>query len=155
MMRIPILLILLIPLLMLSVSTTGCSNTTINTAGSSPSGKTANSAGSGNMDISKIPLGSVLGKGKPTVADFGWRTCIPCKAMKPILEALAVEYKDRVNVVIVEVYDAENEKVVERYGIRAIPTQIIFDKDGKEVARNLGYIEKEQILLLLQKVGTY
>jgi thioredoxin 1 len=57
--------------------------------------------------------------------------------------------------VIVEVYDAENEKVVERYGIRAIPTQIIFDKDGKEVARNLGYIEKEQILLLLQKVGTY
>ena len=111
-----------------------------------------NKSGDG-ADITRIPLDSVLGNGRPTLADFGWRTCIPCKAMKPILEELAVEYKDRLNVVIVEVYDPEQEKLVTRYGIRAIPTQIFFTADGKEVARNLGYIDKDSILKILEKVG--
>ena len=102
-------------------------------------------------DITKIPLDRVLGKGKPTLAEFGWRTCIPCKAMKPILEELAVEYKDEVNVIIVEVYD--HEDLSRRYGIRGIPTQIFFDKDGKEVARHAGYIAKEDILTLFSKIG--
>lgn len=107
------------------------------------------------VDITRIPLDSVLGNGKPTLADFGWRTCIPCKAMKPILEELAVDYKDRLNVVIVEVYDPEQEKLVTRYGIRAIPTQIFFTADGREIARNLGYIDRESILKILEKVGIY
>lgn len=102
-------------------------------------------------DITQIPLDRVLGKGKPTLAEFGWRTCIPCKAMKPILEELAVEYKDEVNVIIVEVYD--HEDLSRRYGIRGIPTQIFFDKDGKEVARHAGYIAKEDILTLFSKIG--
>ena len=102
-------------------------------------------------DITKIPLDRVLGKGKPTLAEFGWRTCIPCKAMKPILEELAVEYKDEVNVIIVEVYD--HEDLSRRYGIKGIPTQIFFDKDGKEVARHAGYIAKEDILTLFSKIG--
>ena len=102
-------------------------------------------------DITKIPLDRVLGKGKPTLAEFGWRTCIPCKAMKPILEELAVEYKDEVNVIIVEVYD--HEDLSRRHGIRGIPTQIFFDKDGKEVARHAGYIAKEDILTLFSKIG--
>ena len=84
-----------------------------------------------SSDITKIPLDSVLGKGKPTVADFGWRDCIPCKAIKPILEALAIEYKDRLNVLIVEVYDPVQEKIVVRHNIKSIPTQIFFDKNGK------------------------
>ena len=39
-----------------------------------------------------------LSNGKPTLAEFGRGTCIPCKQMKPILENLAVEYQDRLNV---------------------------------------------------------
>lgn len=104
-----------------------------------------------SSDITKIPLDRVLGKGKPTLAEFGWRTCIPCKAMKPILEELAAEYKDKVNVIIVEVYD--HEDLSRRYGIRGIPTQIFFDKDGKEVVRHAGYIGKEDILTLFSKIG--
>ena len=102
-------------------------------------------------DITKIPLDRVLGKGKPTLAEFGWRTCIPCKAMKPILEELAVEYKDEVNVIIVEVYD--HEDLSRRYGIKGIPTQIFFDKNGKEVYRHAGYLAKENIQTVLSDIG--
>jgi len=94
-------------------------------------------------DLTKIPLDSVLGNGNPTLSEFGWRTCIPCKAMKPILEAVAAQYKGRLNVVIVEVYD--HEDLSRRHSIRAIPTQIFFDKDGKEITRHEGYLSKEQI----------
>ena len=102
-------------------------------------------------DITQIPLDRVLGNGKPTLAEFGWRTCIPCKAMKPILEELAVENKGKVNVIIVEVYDHEDLSM--RYNIRGIPTQIFFDKNGKEVYRHAGYLAKENIQTVLSDIG--
>ncbi|MBN1691344.1 MAG: thioredoxin fold domain-containing protein [Dehalococcoidia bacterium] len=104
-------------------------------------------------DLSKISLENALVNGKHTLADFGWKICIPCKAMKPILEELAVEYGDRVNVLIVEVYDPAQEKLVTRYGIKSIPTQVFFDENGKEVTRHIGYISKEDILIQLNKMG--
>jgi len=102
-------------------------------------------------DITQIPLDRVLGNGKPTLAEFGWRTCIPCKAMKPILEELAVENKGKVNVIIVEVYD--HEDLSRQYNIRGIPTQIFFDKNGKEVYRHAGYLAKENIQTVLSDIG--
>ena len=104
-------------------------------------------------DLSKISLEKVLVNGKPTLAEFGWKICIPCKEMKPILEELAVEYGDSVNVLIVEVYDPAQEKLVTGYGIKSIPTQVIFDKDGKEVYRHIGFISKTDILIKLNKLG--
>lgn len=104
-------------------------------------------------DLSKVSLEKSLGNGKPTLADFGWKICIPCKAMKPILEELALEYNDRVNVLIVEVYDPAQEKLVTKYGIKSIPTQIFFDKNGKEVTRHIGFISKVDILAQLNKIG--
>lgn len=98
-------------------------------------------------DLTKIPLDSVLGNGKPTLSEFGWRTCIPCKDMKPILEAVAAQYKGRLNVVIVEIYD--HEDLSRRHSIRAIPTQIFFDKEGKEITRHEGYLSKEQIQTII------
>ena len=102
-------------------------------------------------DITQIPLDRALRNGKPTLAEFGWRTCIPCKEMKPILEEMSVEYKEKINVVIVEVYD--HEDLSKRYAIRGIPTQIFFDKNGKEVFRHAGFLAKDQILMVLSKVG--
>ncbi len=106
-----------------------------------------------DSDLSKISLEKSLVNGKPTLADFGWKICIPCKAMKPILEEMAVEYGDRVNVLIVEVYDPAQEKLVTRYGIKSIPTQVFFDANGNEVSRHIGYISKEDILIQLNKMG--
>jgi len=102
-------------------------------------------------DLTSMSLGQALSSGKPTLAEFGWRTCIPCKAMKPILEELALEYKDKLNVVIVEVY--EQRDLTNYYRIMTIPTQIFFDSSGREVTRHIGFWAKEEIIAQLNKMG--
>jgi thioredoxin 1 len=102
-------------------------------------------------DLTSIPLGQALSSGKPTLAEFGWRTCVPCKQMKPILEELAVTYKGKLNVVIVEVY--EQMELTRQYKIQAIPTQIFFDSSGKEITRHMGFYAKVDIIAQLKKMG--
>jgi len=101
--------------------------------------------------LTAITLKEALSSGKPTIAEFGSSTCIPCKQMKPILEKLAVEYKDKLNVVIVEVY--EQRELTQQYEIMAIPTQIVFDSSGKEVTRHMGLWPREEINAQLNKMG--
>jgi len=102
-------------------------------------------------DLASIPLEQALSSGKPTLAEFGWRTCVPCKQMKPILEELAVEYGDKLNVVIVEVY--EQRELTNQYRIMTIPTQIFFDSNGQEITRHMGFWSKEEIIVQLKKMG--
>ena len=99
-------------------------------------------------DLTSIPLEQALSSGKPTLAEFGSNTCIPCKQMKPILEELAIEYEDKLNVVIVEVY--EHRDLANQYQIMAIPTQIFFDSSGKETTRHMGFWPKEEIITQLK-----
>ncbi len=96
-------------------------------------------------------LFGVLHNGKPTFAEFGSSTCAPCKYMRGIIEQLALDYKDRINVVIIEVY--EQREVPPLYRIMTIPTQIIFDTNGVEVQRHIGVWEREQIEAELIKAG--
>lgn len=103
------------------------------------------------LDLAAIPLEQALSSGLPTLAEFGWRTCIPCKEMKPILEELAVEYQGKLNVVIVEVYEHEDQ--TRQYEIMTIPTQILFDSKGKEVIRHVGLWAKKDIITQLKKMG--
>jgi thioredoxin 1 len=101
--------------------------------------------------LTSIPLPQALKNGKPTLAEFGRGTCIPCKEMKPILENLALEYQDRLNVPIVSVDDYRD--LTNYYKIMAIPTQIGFDSNGKEVFRHVGAWPKDQIIPQLGKLG--
>ncbi len=101
--------------------------------------------------LAEIPLESALGNGKPTLAEFGWRKCIPCKEMRPILEQLDVEYKGKVNVVIVEI--PFHEDLTKKYGIMYMPTQVFFDSSGREVARNLGFLPKNEIIAAFEAMG--
>jgi len=103
------------------------------------------------LDLASVPLGQALANGKPTIAEFGASTCIPCKQMKPILEKLAAEYQDKLNVVIVEVY--EQRELTQQYGIMAIPTQIVFDSAGKEITRHMGLWPREEIIAQLKNMG--
>ena len=103
------------------------------------------------LDLASGPLGQALANGKPTLAEFGSSTCVPCKQMKPILEKLATEYKGKLNVVIVEVY--EQKELTQQYGIMAIPTQIVFDSSGKEITRHMGLWPREEIIAQLKKMG--
>ena len=101
--------------------------------------------------LASFPLERALANGKPTLAEFGWRECIPCKAMRPILEDLDVEYKGKLNVVIVEI--PFHEDLAEQYGIRVMPVQIFFDTKGNEVVRHAGFLPKEQIVPQLENIG--
>ncbi|MEJ2738758.1 MAG: thioredoxin family protein [Dehalococcoidia bacterium] len=101
--------------------------------------------------LAKIPLEKALASGKPTIAEFGWRECIPCKDMRPILEELDEEYKNRLNVVIVEI--PYHKDLAGKYGIRVMPVQIFFDAEGNEITRHLGFLPKEQIVWHLMQMG--
>jgi len=88
--------------------------------------------------------------GMITLVDLGATSCIPCKMMAPILKELEVEYKDKAVVTFVDVW--LNEAEGKRFGIRAIPTQIFFDKNGKEVLRHVGFMEKKALVDQLERM---
>jgi len=94
---------------------------------------------------------AALASGKPTVADFGARTCIPCKKMAPILEELNRELKGKANVTFTDVWEAPG--IAQDYRVQMIPTQIFFDAKGKEVKRHMGFIDKANILKELKAAG--
>ncbi len=83
------------------------------------------------------------GKALPRLVDLGAGKCIPCKKMAPIIEALKKDYAGIVDVVFVDVWkDPDGGKP---YKIRLIPTQVFFDREGKEVFRHEGFFSREEI----------
>jgi len=87
----------------------------------------------------------------PRLVDLGAKTCIPCKMMAPILEELRNEYKEKLQVEFIDVW--EDRSAGDQYRIRVIPTQIFFDPSGKELFRHVGFISKEDILTKWQELG--
>ncbi|UCB44898.1 MAG: thioredoxin fold domain-containing protein [Spirochaetota bacterium] len=92
-----------------------------------------------------------LGSGMPSIVDLGSNNCIPCKMMKPILDELKDEYRGKANVLVIDIY--KHRKIASEYRIRAIPTQIFFDNNGKEVYRHEGFLSKEEIVKKLDEIG--
>ncbi|MCX5825500.1 MAG: thioredoxin domain-containing protein [Deltaproteobacteria bacterium] len=90
-------------------------------------------------------------KGIVTMVDLGAKTCIPCKMMAPILVKLEKEYAGKAAVVFFDV--REDPAPGKRFGIRAIPTQIFFDKAGKEVYRHEGFLGEEEIIYRFKDMG--
>lgn len=94
---------------------------------------------------------AALTSGKPTVADFGARTCIPCKKMAPLLEELNLELQGRANVLFTDVWATQS--LAQKYRVQMIPTQIFFDTSGKEIKRHMGFMSKEDVLKELKTAG--
>ncbi len=90
-------------------------------------------------------------KGMVTMVDIGAKACIPCKMMIPVIESLSEEYEGRAAIVFIDVW--KNPDEAEKFGIRAIPTQIFYDRDGREVMRHEGYFPKDAIVNVLTKLG--
>jgi thioredoxin 1 len=90
-------------------------------------------------------------KGLVTLVDVGAATCIPCKMMAPILEKLEKTYQGRAAVFFVDV--RKDPAGVERFKIRVIPTQIFFDKNGKEVYRHEGFLSEKDIVSIFKNLG--
>jgi thioredoxin 1 len=87
----------------------------------------------------------------PKLVDLGAGKCIPCKAMKPILEDLTANYGSTFETIFIDVW--ENPDAGKQYGINLIPTQIFFDADGNELFRHEGFYSKEDILNKWKEFG--
>lgn len=89
--------------------------------------------------------------GMVTMVDLGAKKCIPCKMMAPILEELQSEYRDRAAIIFIDVW--ENPEAAPRFSVRAIPTQIFYDAQGKELTRHEGFLDKQSIVSMFTKMG--
>jgi thioredoxin 1 len=90
----------------------------------------------------------VLGSDRPVLVDFWAEWCGPCRMLAPTVEAVAEKYAASARVVKLNVDD--NPSVSQRYGIKGIPTLILFN-GGKEEERVVGATSKENISKLLDK----
>ncbi len=104
-----------------------------------------------NATAAPAPAGEVPVQGMVTMVDLGAKSCIPCKMMAPILVELEKEYRGRAAIVFIDVW--EDYSAVDRFGIKAIPTQIFYDAKGNEQLRHVGFMDKNSIVAELRKLG--
>jgi len=93
------------------------------------------------LEVTDSTLEEVLKTDKVVIIDFWAEWCRPCRMYGPILEAFS---NDNPDVVIGKVNVDENNEVSSKYGIRSIPTTIIF-KNGKVVSRTAGIVQKDKL----------
>ena len=84
----------------------------------------------------------VLGAGKPVLVDFWAEWCGPCRMIAPALEELSNELGEQVTIVKLNI--DENPEVPSRYGVRGIPTMLLF-KGGQPIAQKVGAAPRSQI----------
>jgi len=89
----------------------------------------------------------VLGASKPVLVDFWAEWCGPCRMIQPSLEELSEELGDQVEIVKLNI--DENPEAPGRYGVRGIPTMILF-KDGRPAATKIGAEPKSRIQAWLE-----
>jgi thioredoxin 1 len=92
--------------------------------------------------------GDVLQSDRPVLVDFWAQWCAPCRMLAPTVEAVAEKYSGSAAVVKLNVDD--NPATSQRYGIKGIPTLILF-KNGKEEERVVGATTKEAISRMIDK----
>ena len=95
------------------------------------------------------PIEEKLQEKLPLLVDFGSDTCVPCKMIMPVLEEIAEEYKGKLNVLILNV--AEYGDLASEMGVMSIPTQFLYDAEGKLLGQHIGFLPKEEFVKILKE----
>ena len=78
----------------------------------------------------------------PVLVDFKADWCQPCKMMTPVLKQVKQNFKDQIKIIKIDI--DKNPAVAQKYGIRGVPTLILF-KGGREVWKQSGVVQANQI----------
>ncbi|MFO7676185.1 MAG: thioredoxin family protein [bacterium] len=87
----------------------------------------------------------------PRMWDFGSDNCLPCVEMEKILTPLMTDYKGRVDIRIINVYQDRERTMQAR--IQIIPTQIFYDPEGRELFRHIGIYPRDSIVAKFREFG--
>ncbi|MFH0977151.1 MAG: thioredoxin family protein [Spirochaetota bacterium] len=90
---------------------------------------------------------------KVTFIELGSVNCIPCRMMQPVMKQVEEKYSDQVKVIFYDVWTENGRPFGQVYKIRAIPTQIFLDSNGKEYFRHEGFYPFEELEKILKKGG--
>lgn len=99
------------------------------------------------LNITNENYEAIVAESKPLVIDFWAEWCGPCRTIAPIVEELAEEYADRVNIGKCDVDSSDD--VVAVYRVRNIPT-LVFIKDGQVVDKHVGAISRSDLVAKIE-----
>lgn len=109
--------------------------------------ETQGNASASNSGMTKEQFDKLLDTKKVVLIDFYADWCGPCKKMKPYLEEIANDMKDKVEVVRIDV--DKNQQLAKDMGVTALPTLLVY-KNKKQTWNYVGYIEKAEVLKQLK-----
>ncbi len=91
------------------------------------------------IELTDANFDSIINSEKPVLVDFWAEWCGPCKMIGPVVEELAGDYEGRA--VVAKLNVDENPNITARYGVRSIPTLLVFKK-GQIVDKQIGAVPK-------------
>ncbi len=91
----------------------------------------------------------IINQKTPVLVDFKADWCQPCKMMTPVLKQVKQHYKDQIKIIKIDI--DHNPEVARKFGIRGVPTSILF-KEGKSVWRQSGVLPANQLIPI---IGNY
>jgi len=87
----------------------------------------------------------------PRLWDFGSESCNPCKTMKAILDPMMVDYRGKVDIRVINVY--QEKELAKQYRVVTIPTQVFIDAAGTELFRHIGVYPRDSIVARFKEYG--
>ena len=81
--------------------------------------------------------------GRPALVELGSTKCASCAAMQPVLAVLRTAGDGRLDVRVIDVF--QQREAIRQWNVRAIPTQVFLDRQGRELERHVGFISGDDI----------